>query len=78
MPRVWDVPDDVRTVHLVSCTPEHAAEIGELLEEAGIVWWEKPPNAGFLAFLERESQVFVDREHLEEAQQIAQRVLQEA
>jgi hypothetical protein len=77
MPRVWDVPQDVRTVHLCSCTPAHAMQIGDLLDEAGIVWWEKPPNAGFLAFLERESQVFVDRDRLEEARAIAQRVLQE-
>ena len=78
MPRLWDVPKDVRTVHLCSCTLAHAAEIGELLDDAGIVWWEKPPPAGLLAFLEREFQIFVDRERLDEARVIAQHVLQEA
>jgi hypothetical protein len=78
MPRVWDVPEEVRTVHLCSCTPLHAAEIGELLDRADIVWWEKPPNAGLLAFLERDSQVFVDRDRLDDARAIAQHVLQES
>jgi hypothetical protein len=55
----------------------HAAEIGALLEEAGIVWWVKPASAGLLAFLERESQVFVDRERLEEAKAIARPILEE-
>ena len=77
MRRVWDVPEDVRTVHLCSCTPLHAAQIGAELDEAGIVWWEKPPTGGLLAFLDRDSNLFVDREHLEEAQAIAQRVLTE-
>ena len=75
--RVWDVPKEVRTVHLCACSPFHAAEIGALLEEAGIVWWEKPPTAGLLAFLDRESNLFVDRERLAEAQRIADEVLQE-
>ena len=78
MRRVWDVPEDVRTVHLCSCTPLHAAQIGAELDEADIVWWEKPPTGGLLAFLDRDSNLFVDREHLEEAQAIAQRVLEEA
>lgn len=77
MRRAWDVPKDVRTVHLCACSPMHAAEIGALLEEAGIVWWEKPASAGLLAFLERESQVFVDREKLEEAKAIARPILEE-
>lgn len=77
MRRVWDVPKEVRTVHLCACSPFHAAEIGAALEEAGIVWWEKPPNSGLLAFLDRESNVFVDREHLAEAQAIAEAILRE-
>jgi hypothetical protein len=75
MKRIWDVPDDVRTVHLCACSPAHAAEIGEALEDAGIVWWVKPASAGFLAFLQRESQVFVDRTRVEDATTIARRVL---
>jgi len=59
--RVWDVPEHVRTVHLCACTPAHAEEIGRALDAADIVWWVKPPSGGFLAFLDREYHVFVDR-----------------
>ena len=67
MRRIWDVPAGVKTVHLCACTPEHAEEIGAVLEEAGIVWWVKAPSSGFLTFLERDANVFVDRERLDEA-----------
>jgi hypothetical protein len=77
MKRIWDVPGDVRTVHLCACAPEHAVMIGRALDEAGIVWWIKPASSGFLAFLQRESQVFVDRDRVEEAAGIARRVLRE-
>ena len=73
--RAWDVPKGVRTVHLCACTPEHAEQIVEALEGAGIVWWVKPPSAGFLAFLDREYHVFVDRERLQESAAIARTVL---
>src|SRR4051794_17711313 len=62
--RIWDVPAGVKTVHLCACTPEHAEEIGEQLEAAGIVWWVKAPSSGFLTFLERDANLFVDRERL--------------
>jgi hypothetical protein len=75
MSRIWDVPPDVRTVHLCACSPERAAEIGVALDTAGIVYWIKPPSAGLLAFLQRESQVFVDRTKVEEATAIARRVV---
>jgi len=75
MKRIWDVPSDVRTVHLCACSLEHAAEIGAALDEAQIVWWVKPPSAGVLSFLQREAQVFVDRARIEEATTIARRVL---
>jgi hypothetical protein len=74
--RVWDVPADVRTVHLCACTLEHAEQIGAQLEEAGIVWWVKPPSGGFLAFLDREYHVFVDRTRRDDAARIAQAVLE--
>jgi hypothetical protein len=77
MRRVWEVPKEVRTVHLCACSPIHAAQIGEALEEAGIVWWEKPPTSGLLAFLDRESNLFVDRARLAEAQAIAEPILTE-
>ena len=51
--------------------------IGAALEEAGIVWWIKPASSGLLAFLQRESQVFVDRDRVEEATAIARRALPE-
>jgi hypothetical protein len=76
MRRIWDVPAGVKTVHLGACTPEHADEIGALLEEAGIVWWVKAPSSGFLTFLERDANVFVDRERLDEARAIARAVLE--
>jgi hypothetical protein len=75
MKRIWDVPSDVRTVHLCACTLEHAAQIGGALDDAGIVWWVKPPSAGLLSFLQREAQLFVDRTRVEEATSIARRVL---
>ena len=76
MKRVWDVPKDVRTVHLCACTLEHAAEIGRALDDAGIEWWVKPPAAGFLSFLDRECKVFVDRERVAEAAEIADAIIQ--
>jgi hypothetical protein len=75
--RLWDVPKDVRTVHLCACSPFHAAEIGAALEEAGIIWWEKPSPSGFLTFLDRDSHVFVDRERLDEARAIARPILED-
>ncbi|HLB39118.1 MAG TPA: hypothetical protein VJM84_01570 [Actinomycetota bacterium] len=76
MKRVWDVPDDVRTVHLCACTLEHAEEIGAALEAVGIVWWVKPPSAGFLAFLDREYHVFVDRTRTADAAAIAHGIIE--
>ncbi|MFL5790911.1 MAG: hypothetical protein ACJ76A_05350 [Actinomycetota bacterium] len=78
MRRIWDVPAGVKTVHLCACTPEHAAEIGEHLEAAGIVWWVKAPSSGFLTFLERDANLFVDRERLDDARAIARSVLEPA
>jgi hypothetical protein len=66
--------DDVRTVHLGQFTREHANEIAGLLEDAGIVWWYKAP--GFLSQIwEHGVRLFVDRERLDEAKTIAERVL---
>ena len=76
MRRIWAVPAGVKTGHLCACTPEHAEEIGVLLEEAGIVWWVKAPSSGFLTFLERDANVFVDRERLDEARGIARVILE--
>jgi hypothetical protein len=65
---------NVTTVHLGQFTREHANAIAGELEAAGIVWWFKEP--GWLSSLwERGVRLFVDRERLAEAQQIADRVL---
>ena len=74
--RLWDVPADVRTVHLCACSPEHAMEIGAALDDVDIVWWIKPPSGGFLTFLERDAKVFVDRTRRDEAAAIARRILE--
>lgn len=64
----------VRTVHLGQFTHEHADEIAGELEAAGIVWWYKAP--GFLSQIwEHGVRLFVDRERVEEARAIAERVL---
>ena len=68
--------DDVHTVHLGGYTHEHAEVIAGKLEEAGIVWWYKAP--GFLSQIwESSVRLFVDRDRLEEAKAIADRVLAE-
>ena len=74
MPRLSDVPPDVRTVHLGAFTPEHAAAIAGELQERGIVWWTKQP--GFLSRIWEfgSVQIFVDRTALDEARAIADRV----
>jgi len=68
--------DDVSTVHLGQYTHEHAEAIAAELEAAGIVWWYKVP--GFLSTMwEHGVRLFVDRERLQEAWAIADRVLAE-
>jgi len=68
------IDPNVTTVHLGQYTREHANAIAGELEAAGIVWWYKEP--GFLSSLwERGVRLFVDRERLTEARQIAERIL---
>lgn len=63
----------VTTVHLGQFTRETANAIAGRLEEAGIVWWYKEP--GYLSQVwEFGVRLFVDRDRLEEARQIAERV----
>jgi hypothetical protein len=70
----WPTDPNVTTVHLGQYTREHANAIAGELEAAGIVWWYKEP--GFLSSLwERGVRLFVDKDRLPEAQQIADRVL---
>lgn len=62
----------VSTTHLGQFTHGHAERIAAELEERGIVWWYKQP--GFLSSVwEFGVRLFVDREHLEEAREIARR-----
>ncbi len=64
----------IRTVHLGQFTHEHAETIAGELERAGIVWWYKAPGF-FSQIWEHGVRLFVDRERLEEARAIAERVL---
>jgi hypothetical protein len=65
---------NVHTVHLGQYTHEHAEAIAARLEHAGIVWWYKAP--GYLSQIwERGVRLFVDRERLDEAREIAREVL---
>jgi hypothetical protein len=64
----------VRTVHLGQFTHEHAEAIAGELERAGIVWWYKQP--GYISSVwEHGVRLFVDRERLDEARAIAERVV---
>lgn len=65
---------DVRTVHLGQFTHEHANEIAGELERAGIAWWYKAPGF-FSQIWEHGVRLFVDRERLREAEEIAAHVL---
>lgn len=69
------LPQDpnVITVHLGQFTRETANRIAGDLEAMGIVWWYKEP--GFLSQVwEIGVRLFVDRNRLAEAREIAQRV----
>ena len=63
------------TVYLGQFTHEHANQIAEELERAGIEWWAKNPGTlSYIFFMEWGARIFVDRERLEEAREIAQRI----
>jgi hypothetical protein len=62
----------ITTVYLGQFTHEHANQIAERLEEAEIAWWSK--NPGMLAYtflMEWGPRLFVDRDRLQEAREIA-------
>ncbi len=66
-------PGRIRTVHLGAFTHDHAEAIAGRLEAAGIVWWYKEP--GWLSSVwELGVRLFVDRERLQEAREIADRI----
>lgn len=73
MPQIPTDPS-VMTVHLGQFTWEDANEIAGELERAGITWWYKQP--GWLSSLwEPGVRLFVDRDRLEEAREIARKVV---
>lgn len=66
--------DKVSTVHLGQYSRPTANEIAGLLEKAGIVWWYKEP--GYISQVwEFGVRLFVDRARLDEARDIAERVV---
>ena len=67
-------PPNVKTVHLGEFTHEHAEAIAGELERAGIVWWYKQPGL-ISSVWEHGVRLFVDRERLDEARAIVERVL---
>ncbi len=75
MKRAWEIPDDVRTVHLGAFTPDHGVEIARRLEEAGIAYWGKVPSGYFTRIWERDVHLFVDRSKLDDSRTIVRRVL---
>jgi hypothetical protein len=65
---------DITTVHLGHFTRETANAIAGELEAREIVWWYKEP--GFLSQVwEQGVRLFVDRERLSEAKEIADRIV---
>jgi len=75
---VSPLPSDanVITTYLGSFTAGHANEIAGELEGAGISWWYKQP--GYISSVwEHGVRLFVDRERLDEARAIVERVLGE-
>lgn len=62
----------VSTTYLGQFTHAHAERIAAELEERGIAWWYKQP--GFLSSVwEFGVRLFVDRDRLDEAREIADR-----
>lgn len=63
-------------MHLGGFTPGHGVEIAHRLEDAGIAYWAKVPSGFFTRIWERDVHVFVDRRKLDEAQAIAEAVIE--
>jgi hypothetical protein len=63
------------TVYLGQFTNEHANQIAEELERAGITWWAKNPGTlSYVFFMEWGARLFVDEKRLEEAREIVRRI----
>jgi hypothetical protein len=76
MPGLPQVPPDVRTVHLGEFNAQHADLIAEQLEAHGIVWWSKEPGT-LSRIWQLGVELFVDRERLDEARELAAAVLRD-
>lgn len=74
MPGLPQVPPNIRTVHLGQFTGPHADQMAATFDEHGIVWWSKEPG-GLSRYWQRGVEMFVDRERLAEAQQLAQAII---
>ena len=77
MPGFPQVPRDVRTVHLGEFLMGHADLIAEQLDAHGIVWWSKEPGP-LSKIWQLGVELFVDRDRLEEARELAKAVLNDA
>lgn len=65
----------VSTVYLGQFTNEHANQIAEELERAGITWWAKNPGTlSYVFFMEWGARLFVEESRLEEAREIARKI----
>jgi hypothetical protein len=78
--RGYDGPvSRISTVYLGQFTHEHANQIAEALEEAGITWWVKNPGTlSYVLFMEWGPRLFVDKTRLTEAKAIVGRIAPEA
>jgi len=77
MPGLPQIPRDVRTVHLGEFSAQHADLIAEQLDAHEIVWWSKEPGP-LSRIWQLGVELFVDRERLAEARELAAAVLQHA
>ncbi len=75
MPWNPHIPPEIRTVHLGEFTPEHADQLGEAFDAAGIWWWTKE-RGGIGRIWQLGVEVFVDRDRLDEARTLASAIIE--
>jgi hypothetical protein len=70
---------DLRTTYLGNYARATANDIASALEDTGITWWSKNPGTFTrVLFAEFGVRLFVDKARLEEAREIARRIVAEA